>query len=58
MYDVQETNPKTYRMAGLLAIMAGILVLPLGVLLLPVSLIMLGMILLRMANPPAQIDFV
>jgi hypothetical protein len=32
MYDVQEINPQTYRMAGWLAIIAGILFMPLGVL--------------------------
>jgi hypothetical protein len=31
---------------------------PLGVLLLPVAFIMFGMIFLRMANPPAHVDFV
>jgi hypothetical protein len=32
MYDVQEMNPQTYRMAGWLAIIAGILMLPIMVL--------------------------
>jgi hypothetical protein len=40
------------------ALCISLILAPLGVFLLPVSFIMLGMIFFRMADPPAQVDFV